>query len=102
VRDRPQVIVPQGGEYNLAAIRSLIRDAFEARELRRFCQDRPTFRPLLSRFGPGFSFEEMIDAVIDYCKTRLLFPELLAEIRKYNPRQYDRYAAQLVESDQGG
>jgi 3',5'-cyclic AMP phosphodiesterase CpdA len=98
VDDLPAGPVPEGG-YNIAAIRNLLRDAFTARELERFCQDRPVFRPLLRNFGPGASLEERIDAVLTYCDTRLLFPELLAEIRDYNPRQYRRYAAQLGGSE---
>jgi 3',5'-cyclic AMP phosphodiesterase CpdA len=96
--DAPVGPVPEG-EYNIAAIRNLLRDAFTARELERFCQDRPVFRPLLGNFGPGSSLEDRIDAVLTYSDKRLLFPELLAEIRHYNPRQYGRYAAQLGGSE---
>ena len=46
-------------QYNIAAIRNLIRDAFTAKELWRFCQDRPAFRPVLVHFGPSFSFADL-------------------------------------------
>lgn len=82
-------------QYNIAGIRSLLRDAFTPETLRRFTQDRPTFRPVVSVFGPGYSLSDMIDTLITYCKTRLLFSELLAEIEEYNPRQYDRYSDRL-------
>jgi hypothetical protein len=87
------------GEYNLAAIRTLLRDAFTDRELQRFCHDRPQFHPILSQLGANASLEETIDAVITYCEKRLLFPELLSEIEECNPRQYRRHAARLVGSD---
>jgi hypothetical protein len=81
---------------NLPAISNLLRDGFDARELRRFCRDREDFSPVLGRFGPSFSQEDMIDVLLEYCQKRLLFVELLAEIRRFNPRQYDRYAPQLA------
>ena len=79
----------------VAAIRSLLRDAFEDVELRRLCQDEPALRPVLSHFGPRFSFEDMIEAVITYCEKRELWPELLATVEKVNPRQYERYRGRL-------
>lgn len=81
--------------YNIAAIRSLIRDAFMTGELERFCQDRPIFRSVLRYLSSSPSLEEMADVLIEYCQTRLLFPELLSEMREFNPRQYERYQARL-------
>jgi hypothetical protein len=82
--------VPAEG-YDLDTIRRLLKDAFDAKDLIRFCRYRSVFRPILDKFGPEFSFEEMIDVVIKYCRTQRLFPELLEEIREVNPRQYRRY-----------
>ncbi|MFC2037370.1 tetratricopeptide repeat protein [Chloroflexota bacterium] len=82
--------------YNLATIRNLLREAFTADDLRRFCQDRPTFRPILDYFGPGFNFMQMVDAVIEQCRTWALLPDLLAGIQEVNPRQYERYRDQLL------
>jgi hypothetical protein len=79
----------------VAAIRNLMRDVFTAQELRRFILDRPEFRPVDGHFGPNSSLEDMIDAVIDYCRTQVLFAELLAEIRELNPRQFSRHKAQI-------
>jgi hypothetical protein len=72
--------------YNIGAVRRLLCEAFTAAELRRFCEDRPAFRPVALRFGPGDGLEEMVDEVIGYCRTRLLFGELLSEIQQYNPK----------------
>lgn len=89
--------------YNIAAIRTLMREAFTDRELIRFCQDQPAFRPVLTHFSSSAGLEVIIDAVIRYCYNRWLFNELLAEIKKTNPRQYERYESQLciLELDQG-
>jgi hypothetical protein len=82
---------------NVAAIRTLLQDAFTARELRRFCHDRPRLRQVLHSFGPEFSFADMIDAVINYCEKRLLLPELLAEVQAHNPGQFSRHVAKIYE-----
>jgi hypothetical protein len=77
--------------YDVGIIRKLLKDAFNAKDLVRFCADRSIFRPILDKFGLDFSFEEMIDVVIEYCRTQRLFPELLETVREVSPRQYQRY-----------
>jgi hypothetical protein len=69
----------------------LLKAAFTARELRRFCQDRPAFRSLLDRFGVDLRLEDMADDVIEYCQKRGLFSDLLGAIWEFNPVQYERY-----------
>ena len=71
----------QDSAYNIAAIRKLLMAAFTPEDLRRFCQDRPLFRPIVTRFGVGHGFEDLVDRVIDYCDTHLLWPEFLAEVK---------------------
>jgi hypothetical protein len=99
---------PRGGpvtgteEVNIAGVRILLREAFTAEGLQRFLNDRPLFRPILNDFGPKFSLEDMIDAVLDHCGTRLLFPELLAEVEAVNPRQYEQHRANLYVRAPGG
>ena len=78
-------------DYNPGSIRSLLRDAFSVEELRRFCNDRTNLKPITNELGPNFGLEQTIDVVIDYCQKRMLMPNLLAEVRAYNPRQYERY-----------
>jgi flagellar basal body-associated protein FliL len=81
--------------HNLAAIRDLLEAAFTAETLRRFCLDRPAFRPITAEFGPGHGLDDMVDRVIDYCETHLLWREFLAEVERENPRQYRRYERRL-------
>lgn len=89
-------------QYNIAAVRSLLRAAFTSKELKRFCQDRAVFRPVLDRFGSDPNLEDMTDIVVEYCLTRDLISRLLSEIRKVNPRQYERIRPQLYESKEIG
>jgi len=83
-------------EYSIATVRELLLAAFSAEELRRFCHDRPSFRPVVTRFGPGQGLDDMVEEVITYCETRLLWDELLAEVQRANPRQYERFAPKLI------
>ncbi|MBN1661465.1 MAG: hypothetical protein JXA93_23940, partial [Anaerolineae bacterium] len=83
-------------QYNIAAIRRLLQEAFTAGDLGRFCLDRPAFRFLLDHFGPGFSFLQMIDAVLEQCLTRDLLPDLLAAVREVNPRHYERHGPYVL------
>jgi formylglycine-generating enzyme required for sulfatase activity len=70
----------------LADIRELLLETFaDGRDLRRFCQDRPSFEPILPRFGPAFSLLDMIDAVIDYCTEHLLLDPLREQVEQYIP-----------------
>ena len=84
-----------GADYNIGAIRRLLREAFTAEDLRRFCLDYPSFRPIIDRFGPSLGLDDMIDEVIVYCERMLLWDELLAEVRSINPRQYARFEPDL-------
>jgi tetratricopeptide (TPR) repeat protein len=87
--------------YDLATIRKLLLAAFTAEDLRRFCQDRPLFRPIVAMFGPGHGFKDMVDRVIDYCETHLLWDEFLAAVKEENPRQYARFEAKLLVATAG-
>lgn len=76
-----------------------MKGAFTVKELRRFCQDRPTFREILDRVGPNSSLEDFLDSLLVYCQKRELFPELLSEVRECNPNQYKRYRIQIYTTD---
>jgi serine/threonine protein kinase len=91
----PELEDGRAKQYNIASIRNLLIEAFMAKEITRFCQDRPVFRPILVHFGPNYSLADMTDALIEYCRTRILFDELLTEIREFNPKQYDRHSGEL-------
>ncbi len=79
----------------IRVIRQLLLAAFDADSLRRFCQDRPDFRELLSRVDSGCTLDELIDQVLAYCVKSLLWDRLLVEVSVENPREYARFEAEL-------
>ena len=87
-------------EPDLETVRTLLSAAFTAKDLRRFCLERSVFRPIVDLFGPDDGLRDMVDEVIDYCRVRLLWPELLAAVRAENPRQYARFAPDLLAVDE--
>ncbi|MDX9833384.1 MAG: tetratricopeptide repeat protein, partial [Anaerolineae bacterium] len=97
---------PAAEEIDLAAMRALLRAAFvDDRELRRLCRETPALQGALPAFGSGFSLDHAIDALLDYCLTRDLVPELLAAVRKANPGQFARHfpgAARGAAADEAG
>jgi len=80
-----------------ATIRDLLTAAFTPENLRRFCQDRHGFQPAVAKFGPGHGLDDMVDRVIDHCRTQLLWDELLTGVAQVNPRQYARFEPRLRE-----
>jgi hypothetical protein len=78
-----------------AIIRALLLEAYTPTTLRAFCQDRPAFRPVVNDFGPGQGLNEMVARVLDYCRTKYLWSELLAAVKEDNPKQYERYEDRL-------
>jgi len=82
-------------QYNISAIRELLLAAFTSETLHRFCLDRPLFQPVVAEFGAGQGLADMADEVISFCRTQLLFDDLLAEVSRLNPRQYARFEPSL-------
>jgi tetratricopeptide (TPR) repeat protein len=78
-------------DLDIGTIRRLLTESFTAEDLRRFCLDRPTFRPVVGEFGPGLGLNDMVDRLIEYCGTRLLWDELLADVKECRPHQYERF-----------
>ena len=87
-------------DYNIGAIRRLLTAAFDSGELRIFCMDRPVLRPVVSQFGLGMGLDDMVGEVIDFCRTRLLWDEMLAAVKEERPAQYKRFEAELGGSGQ--
>ena len=91
----------QHSAYDVAAIRKLLMAAFTPDDLRRFCQDRPSFQPIVDRFSPNHGLDGMVDEVITYCGKWLLFSQLLDQVRRYNPGQYERHCPYWQKSPGG-
>lgn len=86
------------GGPQVAAIRGLLHAAFAEESLRRFCADRPAFRPLAARFSQADGLAALVDKVLTYCGERLLWDELLAGVQEANPGQYARFAGGADET----
>jgi formylglycine-generating enzyme required for sulfatase activity len=87
-------------EYDIATIRQLLLAAFTPEDLRRFCYDRPTFRPVVNRFGRPYRLDDMADELIIYSDKYCYLDELLAELAQHNPRQYARFIEPELSQDQ--
>ena len=95
---------PGGGPvpgYGPAAVRDLLLAAFAAEDLRRLFlyTANAELRPLTGEFGPSDGLADMVDRVIAFCRTRALFPDLLREVQRANPRQYAQFASRLGGDD---
>jgi formylglycine-generating enzyme required for sulfatase activity len=80
-------------QYNMATIRQLLLAAFTPEELDRlfrFSAD-PQLQNVAQEFSPGDGLTMMADKAISYCQRHLLVPDMLAEVRLANPRQYAHY-----------
>jgi hypothetical protein len=96
--DRPVELPPiNANNPPTGAIRDLLMAAFTPKELRRFCQDRQTFRKVLENFGPNHGLNDMVDEVVDYCQSNLLWDELLVEVAQEKPKQFARFRSQLYD-----
>ena len=85
-------------EPNIAAVRALLKEAFTPEGLERFCLDHEELRPIAG-FSPGQDLDDRVAEVIDYCRTHLLWNDLLAAMKEANPRQYARFEPQLHQAD---
>lgn len=84
--------------HDPATIHNLLQTTFTAKALCRFCWDRPVFRPILSAFSNNPELNDLVDEVVAYCEKEVLFDELLAEIRRSSPGQYDHLEPRLQVS----
>lgn len=80
---------------NLAVLAELLQEAFTADDLRRFCLYRPRFSDVLDGVAARPSLNELVDALILFSQTRGILGELLAEVERERPRQYDRFRDRL-------
>ncbi|MBN1657510.1 MAG: tetratricopeptide repeat protein [Anaerolineae bacterium] len=86
----------------VAVVRALIEAAFTPQTLRRFCADRPAFRPVLNRLGVNEGLVDSVDRLLDYCGEYLLWETLLEEVAAHNPQQYARFEPRLRAVDEAG
>ena len=84
--------------HNIRAIRDLLETAFSVEELRglfSFAENRD-LRPVADQFTPEDSKPAMVRKAVEYCRSRFLLDELLAEVKDANPRAYERFEPELI------
>ncbi|MBI1876764.1 MAG: hypothetical protein HYR94_00735 [Chloroflexi bacterium] len=75
--------------YNTAAIRELLSVVFSDDEFEIFCYDN--FRPVYRGFSSQMGHLMKIQLLIDYCERYDHFDELLIQLKKINPKQYNKF-----------
>ena len=85
-------------EYNVVAVRDLLLAGFTADDLRRLVlyTSRPALRPLIHEFGSGDGLSAIVEKTVTYCQKQDCIPDLLAEVKEANPRQYANYEDGLL------
>jgi len=88
---------PGAAPPDLAPIRDLLLDAFTAADLRRlvFYAQSEGLRRLGQEFAESDGLAAMVAKTLRFCHARVLLPDLLREVERENPRQYQRYAHRL-------
>jgi len=87
--------------YTVAEIRDLLDAAFEDADLIALCQDK---FPQLSRklgLGRGLRKDEIINAIIDYCRRHKGYTDLLDSVNEHDPELHAKRGApqKLYRSD---
>jgi len=82
-------------DINLAAVRDLVLDAIIPGEVEYFCFGHALFDPVCDLIAPNGSHLDAVHALVKFSRREDLIPELLSEIRDYNPRQYQRYRGRI-------
>ena len=83
--------------YDLRAIRELLQTAFNVEDLRglfSFAVNRD-LRPVADQFTPEDSKPAMVRKAVEYCRSRFLLKELLAEIAEAKPRIRPKATARM-------
>ena len=92
----------QVDDLNQEAIRRLIEYSFTPEDFRRFCQGDQILRPISTKFAPKSNIEDMSGEAVEHCRTRGLFPELLAGIKRARPRPFQGFRDQIYSSAWAG
>ena len=76
-------------EYNTTAMRKMLSLAFSAQEFDAFCFDN--FLEVYDNFALDWSKGVKIQALLDYCRRREKFDQLLQIVKEVNPVQYNNH-----------
>jgi hypothetical protein len=87
-------------DYSIGAIRRMLLAALSPGELQQFCLDRPALEEAIARFGPGMGLDDMVAEVLDFCRTRLAWGDLLVGVQQERGAVYSRFEPELRRSPQ--
>ncbi len=90
--------------YKLTAVRDLLLAGFTAGKLRRLVlyASSPALQPLIHEFSESDGLSAMVEKAITYCQKKDCMADLLAEVKKENPRQYARYEDDMLAKRRSG
>ncbi len=77
------------GQWNTAAIHTLLADAFSDEELTTLCFDH--FRPVYDGFADGMSREKKILRLMEYCDRHDQLEKLIELVKTQNPSKHEKH-----------
>lgn len=84
--------------YNLKNIRALLIEGFSDADLRRFCYDEPTFRPVYNELAGATGKAAIVDRLLEYAERQELLDSLLDRAKDQNPARYKSHGPYLVST----
>ena len=84
--------------YDVSAIRELLVSAFNVEDLHHLFSfaENQALHPVAELFALADGRRAMAGKAIEYCQTRVLLDELLAEVKEARPRAYERFEHRLI------
>jgi hypothetical protein len=79
-----------------AAIRTLVKEALTDQQFQDLCFDH--FREVFDQFTDGQSRDARIRWLVEYAQKQLLLGKLLTEVRRINPRLFDKLVTEQIPS----
>ena len=80
-------------DYDTAAVRRLLTEAFGDEELTILCYDH--FGEVHEKFAAGMTKGQKIQLLVEFCQRHVLFGRLLALVKQVNPAQYEQHRSGL-------
>lgn len=86
-------------KYLTSNIRMLLLKGYSVGELRQFCQFHEDFGTVIEQISVNPSQAEMVDRIIEYANSKLIFDPLLAWARETNSARYSLHGPYLERLD---
>lgn len=84
--------------YNWSNIRELLSEGFSAEQLRTFCHDHASFRPVHDQLNDQTGKGRIVTLLLEYVDRHLLVDELLAWVEQTNSRRYEIHQPYVINS----